>query len=265
MITRLDHLVIVVRDLEAATHDYRDLGFTVTPGGTHTDGTTHNALIAFADGSYFELLAFTDPARPVTHPWWPRLKEGEGLEDFALASDDLAADVARCRQTGLLISEPMEGGRRRTDGRELHWRTARVEQSPPDRALPFVIEDVTPRDWRVPSGEAAQHSLPVAGIATLRIATHNAAATARLYGALLDTQPKPAADGMSVSLDGGRQEIRCVAPQSAEDAVAMQLQRHGEGPYAVTLRRAHGMAMPTVHAPLGLERAHGAWLEVAPE
>src|SRR5258706_988382 len=119
MILGLDHSVIVVRDLASAVRDYTALGFTITPGGTHADGLTHNALIPFADGSYFELLAFTDPGQATDHPWWHRLAEGEGLEDYALASDDLAGDVAACRQRGLAIRHPLEGGRPRPRGRPL--------------------------------------------------------------------------------------------------------------------------------------------------
>ncbi|PMP81392.1 MAG: VOC family protein, partial [Roseiflexus castenholzii] len=58
MITCIDHIVILVRDLLAAIDDYTALGFTVTPGGVHADGATHNALVAFVDGGYLELIAF---------------------------------------------------------------------------------------------------------------------------------------------------------------------------------------------------------------
>ena len=57
MITGIDHLVIAVKDLEAATRAYGELGFTVVPGGRHPVGT-YNTLIAFADGSYLELIGF---------------------------------------------------------------------------------------------------------------------------------------------------------------------------------------------------------------
>ena len=60
MLTRLDHLVILVRDLGRAVREYEKLGFTVIPGGEHADGLTHNALICFEDGSYLELVAFLD-------------------------------------------------------------------------------------------------------------------------------------------------------------------------------------------------------------
>jgi catechol 2,3-dioxygenase-like lactoylglutathione lyase family enzyme len=51
VLNRLDHLVILVRDLDQAVREYDVLGFTVTPGGEHTDGLTRNALIPFRDGS----------------------------------------------------------------------------------------------------------------------------------------------------------------------------------------------------------------------
>ena len=64
MLTRLDHLVILVRDLELAASDYESLGFTVTPGGEHADGLTRNALVPFRDGTYLELVSFLDPEDP---------------------------------------------------------------------------------------------------------------------------------------------------------------------------------------------------------
>ena len=77
----------------------------MVPGGRHEGGTTHNALIAFRDGSYLELLASTNPFVPPllrilhTTPLWGRLlsgrapierrflghfAKGTGLLDFAL-------------------------------------------------------------------------------------------------------------------------------------------------------------------------------------
>jgi catechol 2,3-dioxygenase-like lactoylglutathione lyase family enzyme len=260
MILGLDHSVIVVRDLASAVRDYTALGFTVTPGGTHADGLTHNALIPFADGSYFELLAFTDPAQATDHPWWPRLAEGEGLEDFALASDDLAGEVAACRQRGLAIGDPVEGGRQRPDGRALRWRTARFVQPQPDRALPFLIEDVTPRDWRVPGGAAAQHALRVGGVQRIVIAVRDAAAATARYAALLGTAPAGETATPTFALAGG-QHISLAPPRTPDDEAAVQIARHGEGPFALTLRAADGApARQTV--PLDVARTHGVRIYV---
>jgi hypothetical protein len=67
MLRSIDHLVIVVRDLQQAAKDYQELGFTVVPGGKHPVGS-HNVLISFADGSYLELIAFYRDA--FDHRWW---------------------------------------------------------------------------------------------------------------------------------------------------------------------------------------------------
>ena len=90
MLTRLDYLVILVRDLDRAVRDCDGLGFTVTPGGEHADGLTRNALIPFKDSSYLEHVAFLDPDDPWDNVWGWRaiLPSGGGLIDYSMASDD---------------------------------------------------------------------------------------------------------------------------------------------------------------------------------
>jgi catechol 2,3-dioxygenase-like lactoylglutathione lyase family enzyme len=58
-----DHIVINFPDLDSAIRNYTDLGFTVVRGGSNPLGTTHNALIALADGAYIEMTAFDGPNR----------------------------------------------------------------------------------------------------------------------------------------------------------------------------------------------------------
>ena len=87
MLTRLDHLVILVLDLELASDDYRKLGFSVSPGGEHADGLTRNALVPFEDGTYLELVSFLDPEDPTDNVWgWRRFYPQEGLIDYCAAS-----------------------------------------------------------------------------------------------------------------------------------------------------------------------------------
>jgi catechol 2,3-dioxygenase-like lactoylglutathione lyase family enzyme len=94
----IDHIVIVVCDLEAAVASYGQLGFTLVRGGGHPIGS-HNALIAFVDGTYIELIAFLEPG--VTHPRNAALAGGGGLVDYCMATHDLRADVNAFR----LVSE----------------------------------------------------------------------------------------------------------------------------------------------------------------
>src|SRR5581483_682481 len=163
MITAIDHVVILVEDLDAAIADYAALGFTVAPGGTHADGATHTALVVLADGTYLELIAFRRPAPE--HHWWRLVAAGEGLIDFALLPSAIADDVAAARARGLALEGPVPGGRLRPDGVRVAWQTAR--SATPD--LPFLCGDVTPRDLRVPGGSLRVHPNGVAGVAGLAI------------------------------------------------------------------------------------------------
>lgn len=180
MLTGIDHLVVLVGNLQEAVRCYEDLGFTVTPGGKHPVGT-HNALIPFADGAYVELIAFAEPGRPHDHRWWPLLSTGGGLVDFALASDDLAADVAALAAHGLAFAA-RDASRVRPDGQRIVWHAA----DPPGAAgrLPFLIEDVTPRSLRVPEGAARQHGCGATGVARVYVAADDLDAEGAAYGVL---------------------------------------------------------------------------------
>src|SRR6266508_5916702 len=120
MIRAIDHLVILVEDLDAASADYTALGFTVTLGGTHADGATHNALVVFADDSYLELIAFRHEAPE--HHWWRHVAAGEGLIDFALLPTAIAEDAAAAQSRGLEMYGPYAGGRLRPDGLRVAWQ-----------------------------------------------------------------------------------------------------------------------------------------------
>ncbi len=182
---RLDHLVILVRDLDQAVRNYEGLGFAVTPGGEHADGLTRNALIPFRDGSYLELVAFLDPEDTRDNVWGWRafLPSGGGLIDYCATSDDLGADARGLEERGLGLEGPTDGGRRLPDGTEIRWRVARIRQD--GRLLPFLIEDLTLRSLRVPGGPAAEHPNGAVGISGLEIVAPDARAAARTLEALV--------------------------------------------------------------------------------
>jgi len=164
MLKMLDHVVYVARDLTDAVEDHKRRGFTVTPGGEHAGGVTHNALVCFADGSYLELVAFRRP--DPTHRWWRHAANG-GFADFAVLSDDLSEDLSALKD--LVVREAAEGGRTRPDGVSLRWRAAFLRAP-----LPFLIEDLTPRGLRVPGGDdATRHANGVIGIGSLVIAARD--------------------------------------------------------------------------------------------
>src|SRR5437762_4313756 len=159
----IDHIVIMVADLAAAVRDYVELGFTVVSGGAHPTGT-HNALIAFSDGAYIELIAFE--RENAQHRWWSAAQNGGGLIDFCMRTDDLARDMEKFRSAGVTMRiEP--GARTRPDGYGLRWRLAQPV-APHAFVTPFLIEDETPREERVPRED--RHRNGVAGIAAIAIA-----------------------------------------------------------------------------------------------
>lgn len=217
---QLDHLVVLVEDLAAASDDYTERGFTVTPGGEHTDGATHNALIAFADGSYIELITFKREAPE--HRWWRFAAFGEGLIDWALLPNAIGQDIAAANAAGVTYTGPFDGGRMRPDGTVLRWQTG----LPPTPDLPFLCADVTPRTLRVPQGAAQQHANGYTGIRELRVAVSDLAASMARYTALFGVEPA----GTSFAL--GSTTITLV---DAEDATARaRLGTAGEGPNEVS-------------------------------
>jgi len=224
VLTRLDHLVILTGRLERAVRGYEGLGFTVTPGGEHADGLTRNALILFKDGSYLELVAFVDLEDPRDNIWgWRRfLSSGGGLIDYCAASDDLRADVGRLREGDIEVDGPTDGGRRRPDGKEIRWLIVRIRQV--GRLLPFLIEDLTPRELRVPGGPAVEHPNGALGIRRLEIAVPDAEGAARAFATL-------AGSPGGTSLNVGTCALSLVAPEESR----RRLDTVGPGPFAVEL------------------------------
>lgn len=168
MIQGIDHLLIAVQDIDLASEVYDTLGFQVMSGGKHPALGTHNALVPLADGTYLELIGVWDPALAEEKSPFivEALKHENRLARFALASDNLDADVAAIRARGLEMGDPQAGERERPDGQKVQWRSA----FPADARLPFVIQDITPRTLRAP--------LPDSGIGrTLRMGDVNVGVT----------------------------------------------------------------------------------------
>jgi hypothetical protein len=226
MLTRLDHLVILVRNLDRAVRGYEGLGFTVTPGGEHADGLTRNALIPFKDSSYLELVAFVNPEDPRDNVWgWRRfLSSGGSLIDYCAASDDLAADVGRLGELDFGVDGPTDGGRRLPDGREIRWLVARIRQE--GRLLPFLIQDLTPRDLRVPGGSSTEHPNGALGIRNLQIAAPDAEGALRALATLTGRSVGPGTLGSCL--------LTVVTPEQDDD-VRHRLDATGPGPFAVAL------------------------------
>ncbi len=109
----IDHLVLAVRDLDAARATFQRLGFTLTPVARHPFGTA-NSLAQFG-GSFLELLAVADTSAIAvgdgahfSFGGFNRdfVEGGEGLSMLALKSADAAADRADFAAHDLRTYEP---------------------------------------------------------------------------------------------------------------------------------------------------------------
>lgn len=239
MLAGIDHLVVAVADLEKAVASYTDLGFTVVPGGRHTGIGTYNALIAFQDGSYIELIAFYEP-RP-DHRWWGALQKGGGLVDYCMQTDDLGGDTLAFRKAGVDIGDPEPKSRTRPDGYQVRWVFSLARGSHRGVA-PFIIQDETPRAERIP--RETTHANGVAGIGALTVAVDDVATLAGWYAEVLG---RPGTRTVSEALRGagtrfviGPHTLDLLAPDASGGPLERWLATRGGSPYLATLRSAAG-------------------------
>jgi hypothetical protein len=263
MPTGFDHIVIAVHDLDEAIRDYTAAGFTVTPGGEHKGGASHNALVTFEDGAYFEIIAFHNNGEGHRTHWPATLQKGEGFVDYALRTDDLQAEVRALRAAGLDYSDPVDGGRFRPDGQRIDWQTIHYgpRASTPQR-LPFYCHDLTERTLRVPDGDAAAHANGITGVAgvTVVVADIEAASEdfARLTGhAGVDIDPALHDVAQARRFVVGAGWIEAIQPSERDSELRAYLETRGELPYEVTLR-----ARSASRELIDVERTHGARLLV---
>jgi catechol 2,3-dioxygenase-like lactoylglutathione lyase family enzyme len=235
----IDHLVIAVPDLTTAIGNYEALGFTVVPGGRHPVGT-HNALISFQDDSYIELIAFYQPNPE--HKWWAPLQRGGGLVDFCLQTDNLLGDTALFRTAGVDIDDPSPLSRTRPDGYQLKWVLS-IPRGAHRGVAPFLIQDETPREERVP--RQMVHRNGVMGISRVTVAVDDIEKVVPWYAAALG-QPGEEVRNEELVAAGARFVIGphvfdFLAPRSAGSPLRSWLLARGASPYAATLRTASGM------------------------
>jgi catechol 2,3-dioxygenase-like lactoylglutathione lyase family enzyme len=238
MFTGIDHVAIVVKGLESAIASYSRAGFLVIRGGEHPIGT-HNALIAFADGSYFELIAFLKP--DTGHPWQTALEKGSGIVDFCMATDNLTADVESMRRAGVKIADPFSLTRDRPDGYHLSWVLA-TPLAPFNGQVPFLIKDDTPRDERVPRERS--HRNGASGIRTLAIAVEDPGATSRYYARVLGRPGVPVnrqdLEAAGVSFTIGLNEVQLLASKSEAGPLAQWIRDRGQSPFEAVLANTSG-------------------------
>jgi len=152
----VDHLLLGTRDLGAGIEWVaKKFGVKAAVGGSHPGRGSRNALIAFRQRRYLEIIA-PDPAQPPENLTRNlRTLEEPRLIGWASASTDLSALAKRLQERGQRVTGPLDGARIRPDGGKLAWRTLSLEEAfEQDGAdpIPFFIQ------WSPESSHPSQDS-----------------------------------------------------------------------------------------------------------
>ncbi len=185
----LDHVVVMVKDLDRAADDWRSLGFTLSPRGTHSAHLgTGNYTIMF-DADYVELLGVLHetPLNEASRAFLTR--RGEGIERAAFTTHDAAAGVRALLAKGLAATGPIEfgrpvelpgGGQGRAEFSVFHWPAA--EQ--PGGMRIFACQHRTRDTVWVP--QLQHHANTARRILRLEVLATNPAEAARHLADLID-------------------------------------------------------------------------------
>jgi hypothetical protein len=182
VIVNLDHVVVVVSDLERAMNQFRALGFTVGLGGTN--GPTHNALIAFQDRTYIELIStrsalmrgilcflyrtnffylFKPIMSPLSFRFMCWLGGPTGIRDWCIKVGQLENIVDCLSANNARMSAVENFTRTKPNLETAEWLLA----APSEQSLPFFIQDITDTSIRIPGGDATNHNNGCTGISRL--------------------------------------------------------------------------------------------------
>jgi hypothetical protein len=154
----VDHATVCGSNLDPLRQEFTDVGLKPDYGGPHANGVTHMALLGFENGSYLELIAPQTAGKTQGSEWGNLMAGDAGPCAWAVGPDDITAEVARLKAAGVPVTGPQAGSRKRPDGMSVEWQTAFLGTGTPGSTLPFMIQDRTPRAWRVQPSENLKDS-----------------------------------------------------------------------------------------------------------
>jgi catechol 2,3-dioxygenase-like lactoylglutathione lyase family enzyme len=96
----IDHAVVMVKDLDKSAENYKRLGFTVSPRGTHSAHMGSANYTIMFDPDYMELLGVLTPTEHNAPARTFLEKNGEGIERIAFTAVDSALGAEEIRARG---------------------------------------------------------------------------------------------------------------------------------------------------------------------
>ncbi len=180
VVLELDHVSVCGSNLDTLRQMFTDVELTPDLGGPHGNGITQMAYVGFDDGTYIELIAPIKPGVTAGSEWAKYMSEDAITCAWAVGTNALAQEVDRLKKAGIPVTAPEPGSRKRPDGMSIEWTTAGVGSGTRGSVLPFVIEDQTPRAWRVHISDSV-HGMPVTGVENVVVAVNNLEASVSLF------------------------------------------------------------------------------------
>ena len=158
MFTKLDHLIVAVKDLEEAENNYKKLfGFPPVWKGTHKDLGTSNSLFNF-ENTYFELLSASGNGAGADLVNHYLAQSGEGLIGMVFATEDINSARHSLLEKGFLVEEPSSGqGINNSDQQTRNWKNLFLPPELTRGIFSFVIEHL---DENLPQSKALNASSP---------------------------------------------------------------------------------------------------------
>jgi hypothetical protein len=234
---KVDHVTICGPDLARLQEAFAALGLKSDYGGPHANGGTHMAVIGLEDGSYVELVAPIKAGATTDSGWSKLMLAKAGACAWAVGSNDIQKDVDALKGAGLPVDGPFPGGRKKPDGKVLEWQTAALGTEQAGAVLPFIIQDHTPREWRVqPSASTKEMGLSGIRIVVLGVKELDEAIALfrKAYGWSAPVKEEHPEFGARLAYFQGTPVILAVSI-GADSWLAKRLNELGESPVAFLL------------------------------
>jgi hypothetical protein len=104
----IDHAVVVVKDLDQAAENWKRLGFTVSPRGTHSAKLGSGNYTIMLGSDYIELLGILVETEHNTPTRNFLAQRGEGIERIAFTAVDSAAGAEEIKARGYAALGPTD-------------------------------------------------------------------------------------------------------------------------------------------------------------
>ncbi|QOZ24505.1 VOC family protein [Bradyrhizobium sp. CCBAU 51753] len=202
----IDHAVVMVKDLDKAAENYKRLGFTVSPRGTHSAHMGSGNYTIMFDPDYMELLGVLTPTEHNAPARSFLEKRGEGIERIAFTAVDSAAGAEEIRARGYTPVGPTDFERPVTlpDGtvsaakfRTFQWPTAEA----PGGVRIFACQHKTRETVWIP--ELMTHANGAKRLKQVLIVSPDAATDAAHLAKMIDIAVRNEADGAIAVPSGG--------------------------------------------------------------